>query len=57
MKNIVTKSLPHGTIPFEQVRDPQVRDALMKLNENLRSLARRLAAAEAAVRELQQRRA
>lgn len=55
MTNVTTKPLPHGTIPFAQIKDPQTRDALMKINENLRSLDKRLKAAESAVRENQRR--
>lgn len=55
MKNLITKRMPHGTIPFEQIRDPQTRDALMKINENQRNIDKRLAAVEAATRELQRR--
>ena len=55
MKQITTRPLPHGAIPFANIRDPQTRDALMKLNENMRSLDKRLKAAEEAVRELQRR--
>ena len=54
-KNVTTKKLPHGTIPFVQIRDPQTRDALMKINENQRLLDKRLAAVETATRELQRR--
>lgn len=52
MKQITTKPMPHGTIPFAQVRDPQTRDALMKINENMRSLDRRLKAVEEAARKI-----
>lgn len=38
--------LPHGIVPFHQITDPQTRDAVMKLNENIAYLARRLAALE-----------
>ena len=55
MKDVITKRLPHGAIPFAQIRDPQMRDVLMKLNENIRALDRRLVAAESATRELQRR--
>lgn len=41
--------LPHGMVPFHQIPDPQTRDAVMKLNENIAALARRLAALEAKV--------
>ncbi len=56
MKNLITKKMPHGTIPFEQIRDPQTRDVLMKINENQRNLDKRIAAIETATRELQKRR-
>lgn len=46
---------PHGMVPFHQIPDPQTREAVMKLNENIASLARRLAAAEAKVKELERR--
>lgn len=55
MTNVTTKPLPHGTIPFAQIKDPQTREALMKINENMRSLDRRLKTVESAVRELQRR--
>jgi len=38
--------LPHGTVPFHHLPDAQVRDVVMKLNENIQALARRLAALE-----------
>lgn len=38
--------LPHGAVPFHHLADPQVRDAVMKLNENILALAKRLAALE-----------
>lgn len=47
--------LPHGVVPFHQIADPQVRDTVMKLNENIVSLARRLAAAEAKIEKLERR--
>jgi hypothetical protein len=55
MTNVTTKPLPHGAIPFANIRDPQTRDALMKLNENMHSLDKRLKAVESAVREQQRR--
>ena len=54
-KNVTTRKLPHGTIPFAQIKDPQTRAALMKINENMRALDGRLKSAESAVRELQGR--
>ena len=33
--------LPHGMVPFHQIPDPQTRDAVMKLNENIVALAKR----------------
>jgi hypothetical protein len=38
--------LPHGNVPIHQIPDPQTREAVMKLNENILALARRLAAQE-----------
>ena len=55
-KNVTTKKLPHGAIPFAQICDPQTRDALMKINANQRLLDKPLAAVETATRELQKRR-
>ena len=47
--------LPHGIVPFHQIPDPQTRDAVMKLSENIVSLARRLAAAEAKIERMERR--
>ena len=33
--------LPNGMVPFHQIADPQTRDAVMKLNENVAWLAKR----------------
>ena len=33
--------LPNGMVPFHQIADPQTRDAVMKLNENIAWLAKR----------------
>jgi hypothetical protein len=38
--------LPHGNVPIHQIPDLQTREAVMKLNENILALARRLAALE-----------
>lgn len=54
-KNVTTRNLPHGTIPFAAVRDAQTRNALMQINENMRTLDRRLKTVESAVREIQRR--
>lgn len=43
--------LPHGAVPFHHLADAQVRDAVMKLNENILSLARRLSALEGKAKE------
>jgi len=48
-------ALPHGSIPFHHIADLQARDAVMKLNENVRALARRLAAAEARLKATERR--
>ncbi len=47
--------LPHGIVPFHHLADAQVRDVVMKLNENIAALARRLAAAEAKLNEVERR--
>lgn len=39
--------LPNGMVPFHNIADAQAREAVMKLNENIAWLARRLAALEA----------
>jgi len=51
----VRAGLPHGAVPFHHIADLQVRDAVMKLNENVLALARRLAAAEAKLKEIERR--
>ena len=56
MKDIVTAPLPHGAIPFAQIKDIQTRAVLMKINENQRAIDKRLKAVEMAIRELQKRR-
>ena len=38
--------LPHGSVPFHHIADPQLRDAMMKINENMAALEKRLAALE-----------
>lgn len=38
--------LPHGIVPIHRLTDPQTRDAVMKLNENIMALERRIAALE-----------
>lgn len=37
------KGLPHGAVPFENVASfPQVREVIMKLNENILHLEKRV---------------
>lgn len=56
MANTTSRTgLPHGMVPIHQIPDPQVRDVVMKLNENVLSLARRLAAAEAKLKKIERR--
>lgn len=40
------KKLPHGIVPFQHIADVQVREAIMKLNENIRNLDSRIAELE-----------
>ena len=44
-----TTGLPHGSVPFHFIQDQQAREAVMRLNENILALHRRLAALEAEV--------
>jgi len=37
---------PHGMVPIHQIADPQMRDVVMKLNENIHALEKRVAALE-----------
>lgn len=55
MTTIIEKPLPHGSIPYHQVRDMQSREAIMKLNENILSLKRQVVELQKAVQELQRR--
>lgn len=55
MTAVVEKPLPHGTVPFEQIGIPSVKDVVMKLNENIVSLKKQLAEAQRAIIELQRR--
>lgn len=41
-----SNGLPHGMVPIHQLPDPQMRDVVMKLNENIHALAKRVAALE-----------
>lgn len=56
MNKTTTKRLPHGTIPFMQIRDAQLRDVLMKIGENEKALDARLATVERVQNELQKKR-
>lgn len=40
---IVKKTLPHASVPMGGVKDSAAREAIMKLNENIASLASQLA--------------
>ena len=55
MTVIKEKPLPHGSVPIHQIGDAMVRDAVMKLNENILSLKRQLAEAQRAIVEMQRR--
>ena len=56
MKQIVKKRLPHGKIPFVQIRDQVVRDIVMRLNENILVLQKSIEELQEAVMELQRKR-
>ena len=55
MKTVVNRGIPHGQVPFADVRDMAVRDRVMRLGENDRAIARQLAALTEAVAELQRK--
>ncbi len=55
MTTIIIKPLPHGSVPYHHIADMTMRDAFMKLNENVLSLSKQLAEAQKAVLELQRR--
>ena len=55
MTNVVFKKMPHGKIPFQTIANVNLRDALMKLNENMVALERVLEAVCRAVNEIQRR--
>lgn len=46
MPNAIKTGLPHGMVPIHQIADPQLRDVVMKLNENILALAKKIAALE-----------
>lgn len=55
MTNIVKKNLPNGSIPFQMVHDAQVRDSIMKMNENMRLMNIQINKLATAVVELQKK--
>ena len=55
MTTVIKKRLPHGRLPFETIRDTDTRKAVMKLNENIKTLAAQLKTAQEAILELQRR--
>ncbi len=55
MMNIVKKNLPNGSIPFQMVHDAQVRDSIMKMNENMRLMNIQINKLATAVVELQKK--
>lgn len=52
---IVKKVLPHGKVPFSGIRDLVVRDAVMKINENIVALKKQLSQVQDAIMELQKK--
>lgn len=55
MTNVVYRKVPHGKIPFATIPNQNLRDALMKLNENILALDRNMEALFRAVNELSRR--
>lgn len=52
---IVSRNMPHGNVATGNIKDPAIRDAVMRLNENAVSLKRQLEELQRAVLELQRK--
>lgn len=52
---IVIKKLPHGSVPVAEITDPNVRQKLSWLNENIVSLKGQIETLQRAAQELQKR--
>ena len=55
MIKINIRPLPKARVPYDDVRDPVVRQKVMLLNDNIASLKAQLAETQRAVMELQNR--
>ena len=55
MTKIVMKPIPNGRVPFEHNANPQAKDAVMRLNDNMAALAEQVKTLQLAVQELQRR--
>ena len=55
MIKINIRPLPKARVPYDDVRDPVVRQKVMLLNDNIASLKAQLAEIQRAVMELQNR--
>ena len=53
--NIVSRPMPHGNVAAWNIKDPSVRDAVMRINENAAALKRQLEELQRAVLELQRK--
>lgn len=54
MTNVTIKALPHSLTP-DSVANPQMKNIVMQLNENINSLKKQLEEAQRAIQELQRR--
>lgn len=55
MTKIISKRLPHGSVPSQGVKDGAVRNAVMGLNENILALQEQVRELQSAVTELQRK--
>lgn len=55
MTKVVKSPLPHGRIPFAQMKSAELRDFAMKANENMVALQKKVEDLQSAVLELQRR--
>lgn len=43
---MANEKLPHGMVPISDIKDPSLKKAIMKLNENILALEKRVAELE-----------
>lgn len=52
---ITKRTLPHGSVSTQGIKDQQIREAMMKINENIASLLKLVEELQNAVIELQRK--